>query len=109
MKSNFVGSDSNGNWLNQPNEMFPKELSEDTSYENLQLSKPLMIVDDTEYQGAGTWFKPISLEDLLGLLKEFGGPLGGGYKIVVGNTEVGIGKRASKHFKFFYIPFAEFL
>ena len=51
-----------------------------------------MVVDDTEYQGAGTWFKPASFLDLLALLKEFGGPLGGGYKIVVGNTEVGIGK-----------------
>ena len=90
LKDAFVGS--NENWLDQPNEMFPKELLEATSFESLQLSKPLMVVDDTEFQGAGTWFKPSTLEDLLALLQEFGGPVGGGYKIVVGNTEVGIGK-----------------
>jgi hypothetical protein len=51
-----------------------------------------MVVDKTEFHGAGTWFKPTTLVGLLKLLKEFGDPVGGGYKIVVGNTEVGIGK-----------------
>ena len=32
------------------------------------------------------------LDCFLKLLKEFGNPVDGGYKIVVGNTEVGIGK-----------------
>jgi xanthine dehydrogenase/oxidase len=90
MKEAFVGNSED--WMKQPDEMFPKELLEDTSFESLQLLKPLMVVDDTEFQGAGTWFKPSTFEDLLALLKEFGGPVGGGYKIVVGNTEVGIGK-----------------
>lgn len=90
MKASFIGTKED--WLDQPNKMFPDALLQDASFENIQLSKPLMVVDDTEYQGAGTWFKPASFLDLLALLKEFGGPLGGGYKIVVGNTEVGIGK-----------------
>eukprot|EP00536_Pseudo-nitzschia_multiseries_P013908 jgi/Psemu1/320566/estExt_fgenesh1_pm.C_6290015 len=38
----------------------------------------------------GDWIKPTTLTGLLKLLKEFGDPAGGGYKIVVGNTEVGI-------------------
>lgn len=90
MKKTFT--ENNDDWLEQPNNMFPKELSDVSSLENQNLSKPLMVVDHTEFQGAGTWFKPGSLEDLLTLLKEFGDPAGGGYKIVVGNTEVGIGK-----------------
>jgi xanthine dehydrogenase/oxidase len=93
MKKAFVGN--NNDWLEQPNKMFPKELVDPSSSENQILLKPLMVVDHTEFQGAGTWFKPNSLEDLLTLLKEFGSPTGGGYKIVVGNTEVGIGKHAS--------------
>jgi xanthine dehydrogenase/oxidase len=84
--------ENNEGWLDQPNVMFPKELTQETSYESLELAKPLMVVDQTEYQGAGTWFKPTSLVELLALLKDFGGPVGGGYKFVVGNTEVGIGK-----------------
>lgn len=90
MKKMFV--ENKEDWLEQPNIMFPKELADASSAENEELSKPLMVVDHTDYQGAGTWFKPSSLEDLLILLKDFGGPAGGGYKIVVGNTEVGIGK-----------------
>jgi len=90
MKKMFV--ENKDDWLEQPNNMFPKELMDPSSTESQLLSKPLMVVDQTDYQGAGTWFKPSSLEDLLALLKEFGGHLGGGYKIVVGNTEVGIGK-----------------
>jgi xanthine dehydrogenase/oxidase len=93
MKKTFV--ENRDDWLDQPDNMFPKELAEASSLENKELSKPLMVVDHTDFQGAGTWFKPSSLEDLLTLLKEFGGPAGGGYKIVVGNTEVGIGKFAS--------------
>lgn len=88
MKKVFV--ENKDDWLSQPDNMFPKELAEVSSLENQELSKPLMVVDHTDFQGAGTWFKPSSLEDLLVLLKEFGGPAGGGYKIVVGNTEVGI-------------------
>jgi xanthine dehydrogenase/oxidase len=84
--------DNKPNWKEQPNSMFPKELTVETSHESLQLAKPLMVVDETDYQGAGTWFKPSTLVELLTLLKEFGGPVGGGYKIVVGNTEVGIGE-----------------
>jgi len=34
----------------------------------------------------------------LALLKQFGDPSGGGYKIVVGNTEVGIGKPRVRYF-----------
>ena len=90
MKKMFV--ENKEDWLEQPNIMFPEELADASSAENEELSKPLMVVDHTDYQGAGTWFNPSSLEDLLILLKDFGGPAGGGYKIVVGNTEVGIGK-----------------
>ena len=80
-------------WLEQPKVMFPKELLDEESKECIELSKPLMVVDQVEYQGSGTWFKPTTLTDLLILMKQFGfGPNGAGYKIVVGNTEVGIGK-----------------
>lgn len=88
---NFI--DDNADWQKQPLDMFPTELENASSAESIALSKPMMIVDSTEFQGAGTWFKPTSLEDLLVLLKDFGGEGGGGYKIVVGNTEVGIGKK----------------
>ena len=79
-------------WMQQPNEMFPDALKDSQSMESTQLSKPLMVVDKTEFQAGGTWFKPTTLEDLLGLLSEFGGSGAGACKIVVGNTEVGIGK-----------------
>ena len=84
---------SSPDWANQPNSMFPSDLLNVSSAENKALSKPLMIVDSTEYHGAGTWFKPTTLIGLLKLLKEFGNPVEGGYKIVVGNTEVGIETR----------------
>ena len=65
-----------------------------------ELMKPLMVVDRSiDYEGTnnshcgGTWFKPTTFVQLLELLKEYGGPNGEGFKIVVGNTEVGIGKR----------------
>ena len=96
MKKAFTGNSDD--WLEQPNKMFPKELAETSSLENQNLLKPLMVVDQTEFHGAGTWFKPSSLEDLLALLKQFGDPSGGGYKIVVGNTEVGIGKLRVRYF-----------
>ena len=72
-------------WLDQPNKMFPEDLLHPPT-------SPLMVVDRT-YHNAGTWFKPTTLEELLSLLKEFSGEdgeKGGGCKIVVGNTEVGI-------------------
>jgi xanthine dehydrogenase/oxidase len=90
LKESFV--DDKTNWMDQPNVMFPKELLDNSSTESTALSKPLMVVDQSEYHGAGTWFKPSTLVELLALLKEFGAPDGGGCKIVVGNTEVGIGK-----------------
>lgn len=77
-------------WIDQPNHMFPKELLDPDSLESSELVKPMMIVDRIEFQAAGTWFKPTTLDQLLALIKEFGG--GAGCKIVVGNTEVGIGK-----------------
>jgi xanthine dehydrogenase/oxidase len=90
LKESFV--DDKINWIDQPNVMFPKELLDPSSAESTALSRPLMVVDQSEYQGAGTWFKPSTLVELLALLKEFGAPGSGGCKIVVGNTEVGIGK-----------------
>lgn len=79
-----------GDWKKHPLDMFPQALSNSDSLENKELAKPLMIVDSTEFQGAGTWFKPTTFKDLLDLLNDFGREGGGGYKIVVGNTEVGI-------------------
>ena len=79
------------NWKDQPNEMFPKDLLDENSEASIGLAMPLMIVDQVEYQGSGTWFKPTTFEQLLSLLKEFGSDGQGGYKLVVGNTEVGIG------------------
>jgi [2Fe-2S] binding domain len=78
-------------WAEQPRKMFPAELLDAGSADSLALTKPMMVVDSTDYHGAGTWLKPTNLLGLLKLLKEFGDPAGGGYKIVVGNTEVGIG------------------
>jgi xanthine dehydrogenase/oxidase len=90
LKESFVADKTN--WMDQPNVMFPNELLDSSSAESTALSKPLMVVDQSEYHGAGTWFKPSTLVELLTLLKEFGAPGSGGCKIVVGNTEVGIGK-----------------
>jgi xanthine dehydrogenase/oxidase len=78
-------------WAEQPTQMFPADLLDAGSADSLALTKPMMVVDSTDYHGAGTWLKPTTLLGLLKLLKEFGDPAGGGYKIVVGNTEVGIG------------------
>jgi xanthine dehydrogenase/oxidase len=80
-------------WLDQPNLIFPKDLIEEDSSIAAELVKPLVIVDKSEYHSAGTWMKPSTLVDLLGLLKDFGGVGEGGCKIVVGNTEVGIEAR----------------
>jgi len=91
MKKSFTISSPD--WTDQPRTMFPSDLLDASSADNKALSKPLMVVDSTEYHGAGTWFKPTTLIELLKLLKEFGDPVGGGYKIVVGNTEVGIETR----------------
>lgn len=90
LKDEFVGNKQN--WIEQPNNMFPKELLDGGSVESLELTKPLMVVDDSDYHGAGTWFKPTSLVELLSLLADFAADGSGGCKIVVGNTEVGIGK-----------------
>ena len=76
-------------WAKQPERMFPTVLVDSTSNENSELSKPLMIVDRTEFHAGGTWFKPTSLAEMLTLLREFGSSC----KIVVGNTEVGIETR----------------
>ena len=54
-----------------------------------------MVVDSTEFHAGGTWFKPTSLREMLALMQEFDS-----YKIVVGNTEVGIETR----FKFAVYP-----
>lgn len=53
-----------------------------------QEEQPLVVVDQSDYQRSGSWFKPTTLKELLSLLRDFGD----GYKLVVGNTEVGIGK-----------------
>lgn len=76
-------------WRDQPNVMFPKVLLDDKSDENLEVSKPLMVVDRSEFHVGGTWFKPTSLTSLLSLLDDFNGDC----KIVVGNTEIGIETR----------------
>ena len=68
-------------WLDKPNDMFPKELI--TSH--MHTTTPLIVVDKT-YNKAGTWLKPTTMKELLLLLKQFRGEC----KIVIGNTEVGI-------------------
>ena len=80
-------------WLNQPNDMFPAALLDDDSDESIELRKPLMVVDKTEFSAGGTWFKPTTFVEMLELLEEFGEGAAGGCKIVVGNTEVGIETR----------------
>jgi xanthine dehydrogenase/oxidase len=80
-------------WRAQPNVMFPKVLMDTASVESTLLTKPLMIVDRSEYHTGGTWFKPTTFAGLLALLQEFGGTGTGACKIVVGNTEVGIETR----------------
>ena len=68
-------------WRNKPNLDFPGELI--ASSEN----NGLIVVDPT-YHKAGTWIQPQSLEEMLDFLHKFQGEC----KIVVGNTEVGIGE-----------------
>jgi len=80
-------------WSDQPDQMFPKELLNAESTESVELSKPLMIVDRSDFHAGGTWFKPTTLAEFLALLEEFGGTGTGACKIVVGNTEVGIETR----------------
>jgi xanthine dehydrogenase/oxidase len=77
-------------WSTQPDIMFPAELLDVNSAVSVALSKPLMIVDTTDFHAGGTWFKPTTLAEFLSLLHEFGGTGAGSCKIVVGNTEVGI-------------------
>lgn len=89
-KETFLADQS---WKDQPNQMFPKELLEERSFEATLLERPLMVVDRSEYHAAGTWFKPTTLTDLLSLLKQFDGIGTGACKLVVGNTEVGIETR----------------
>lgn len=75
-----------GEWRNQPDNMFPDELlkiSDDIA------RRPLVVVDTTEFHAGGTWFKATTLTEMLHLLDEFAGHC----KIVVGNTEVGIETR----------------
>lgn len=84
----FVGE--NEGWLDQPNGMFPKELIQVDSQVSTMLAKPLMVTDSHEYSSGGTWFKPVTLLDMLKVLDEFGAEGKGGCKIVIGNTEVGI-------------------
>lgn len=78
---NYFQANQDWNWLEKPNEDFPKALIDSRNNE------PLMVVDRT-YHNSGTWFKATTLVDLLSLLKRFHGQC----KLVVGNTEVGIGK-----------------
>jgi xanthine dehydrogenase/oxidase len=47
-----------------------------------------MVADSSEFHAGATWFKPTSLREMLALMQEFDA-----YKIVVGNTEVGIETR----------------
>ena len=86
---------SDPSWREQPNKMFPKELLDEESSVCKELSKPLMVVDQSGNHPGGTWFKPTTFIELLKLLQEFGDPSASspGYKIVVGNTEVGIETR----------------
>ena len=68
-------------WRKKPNLDFPEELMSSSEKNGL-------IVVDPTYHKAGTWIKPQSLEELLDFLHQFQGEC----KIVVGNTEVGIGE-----------------
>ena len=78
---NYVQNHPDWKWLEKPNNDFPKALLE------ARPNEPLMVVDST-FHNTGTWFKVTTLLDLLSLLKRFRGQC----KLVVGNTEVGIGK-----------------
>ena len=80
-------------WLSHPDRMFPAELSDAESSLSSELCQPLAVFDKTLYSSGGAWFKPTTMVQLLELLRDFGTEEGG-CKIVVGNTEVGIGKRS---------------
>lgn len=80
-------NDNNASWLNQPNAMFPEGLLGEDLALTSELVKPLVVVDRSDFHSGGTWLKPTTLVGLLNLLSEFGSEA----KIVVGNTEVGIG------------------
>jgi len=77
----YVQDSDNWEWLEKPNKDFPSALLEPMQNE------PLFVVDRT-FHNSGTWIKATSLVELLSMLKRFHGNC----KIVVGNTEVGIGK-----------------
>ena len=103
---NVLQTKHSESWWNQPNDMFPKELlpflrndkSNDDNNVGIEqaqttdlLAKPLLVVDTSIHSG-GTWFQPTTLSDLLDLFWEFSkNEESGGIKMVVGNTEVGIG------------------
>jgi xanthine dehydrogenase/oxidase len=87
--------ESKSEWLEQPSILFPKELLlQDSTEEGSELTKPLIVASCLAYHTGTTWFKPTTLIGILDLLKRFG--TDGGCKIVVGNTEVGIGKIAEE-------------
>ena len=75
-------------FLDQPNQMFPEDLKTASDGDGAS-NHPLVVMDQSAPRG-GTWFKPTMLEELLGLLHTYAEQ--GGCKIVVGNTEVGIGE-----------------
>mmetsp|Transcript_22291 Transcript_22291/g.36642 ORF Transcript_22291/g.36642 Transcript_22291/m.36642 type:complete len:1573 (-) Transcript_22291:148-4866(-) len=88
----IIESKHSEKWWDQPNDMFPKELlrgddEEKSLLHEEVLSKPLKVVDTSIHNG-GTWYTPNTLEELLDLFREYSD--GGGIKMVVGNTEVGI-------------------
>lgn len=76
-------------WIRQPDQMFPSELLDDHSPEAVALQKPLIVVDRSDFNAGGTWFRPTSFLETLALLKDYGDSEGG-CKLIVGNTEVGI-------------------
>ena len=77
----YADKDHDWSWLEKPNEAFPKALMESIH------NDPLIIVDST-FHNTGTWLKVTTFHDLLVLMKRFRGQC----KMVIGNTEVGIGK-----------------
>ena len=103
LKDELISESKKHTWMDQPMELFPKELLDSSSSISIELSKPLMVIDKSSYSTernstntssnntGGTWFKPTTLIGLLELLKNYSN--NNGYKIVVGNTEVGIGKK----------------
>ena len=76
-------------WREQPDRMFPDDLKTKGASSS-EANRPLVVMDQSALRG-GTWFKPTTLVELLGLLRTYAED-GGGCKIVVGNTEVGIGE-----------------